>query len=137
MIRIRSDDYKSMVAYAKKELPNEACGMIAGIMADGDKVIKKVYCLTNLDHSGKHFSLDPKEQFEAIRDMRANGLKLLGNWHSHPQTPSMPSQEDIRLAYDGSASYLILSLMEAEPALCAFHINGDLADKEELQIESS
>ena len=44
--------------------------------------------------------MDPKEQLKAIKDMRANGLTPLGNWHSHPETPARPSQEDIRLAYD-------------------------------------
>jgi proteasome lid subunit RPN8/RPN11 len=70
----------------------------------------------------------------AIKDMRAKGLQLLGNWHSHPESPSRPSEEDKRLAYDSSASYLILSLMEEEPVLNSFHIKGEEAQKEELVI---
>ena len=57
---------------------------------------------------------DPKEHLASIKDIRAKGLKPLGNWHSHPESPSRPSQEDKRLAYDSSASYLILSLQERE-----------------------
>ena len=71
--------------------------------------------------------------------MRAEGLKPLGNWHSHPETPSRPSEEDKRLANDPNASYLILSLQEKErPVLNAFHVetvNGDkTVRKEELVI---
>ena len=67
--------------------------------------------------------MDPKEQFEAVKDMRANGLSLIGNFHSHPESPSRPSEEDKRLAYDSSVRYLILSLMDMDaPVLNGFEI---------------
>lgn len=133
---IQKFDYENMVAYAKKELPNEACGLIAGTIKEGKKVVEKVYYLTNIDQSNEHFSLDPKEQLAAIKDMRANGFAPLGNWHSHPESPSRPSEEDKRLAYDSSASYMILSLLEPEnPVLNSFHIEGTDATKEELIMQ--
>jgi len=58
--------------------------------------------------------------------MRANSWLPLGNFHSHPSTPARQSKEDIRLAYDPSASYLILSLAEDIPVLKAFGITGDV-----------
>ena len=110
--------------------------MIAGTANGDDKEIKKVYLLTNTDHSNEHFSLDPKEQLEAIKDMRANGLSPLGNWHSHPETPSRPSEEDKRLAYDSRASYLILSLMDEDnPVINSFHIEKLISQKEDLIIK--
>lgn len=135
IIRLKKSDYEKIIAHAVSELPDEACGLIAGSI-DGDvKTVEKVYLLTNTDHSNEHFSLDPKEQLAAVKDMRANGLKPLGNWHSHPESPSRPSDEDKRLAYDSSASYLILSLMDkASPVLNSFHIEGDNAEKEQLEI---
>ena len=136
MITLKKADFEKILAHAKKELPNEACGLISGVKNGADKHIQKVYLLTNIDHSNEHFSLDPKEQLAAIKDMRANGLVPLGNWHSHPESPSRPSQEDKRLAYDKTASYMILSLMELEqPVLNSFHIEGDDAEKEPLVIE--
>lgn len=136
MIRLKREDYEKIVVYAKTKLPEEACGLIAGHTDGEEKRIEKVYLLTNIDHSKEHFSLDPKEQLAAIKDMRANGLKPLGNWHSHPETPSRPSEEDKRLAYDSQASYLILSLMDDEdPVLNSFHIQDMISEKEELAIE--
>lgn len=136
MIKLTVSDYETIVAHAKKELPDEACGLIAGCVENGDKIIKKVYLLTNTDHSNEHFSLDPKEQLAAIKNMRANGLIPLGNWHSHPESPSRPSEEDKRLALDSKASYMILSLMDREnPVLNSFSIQGDNAEKEQLVIE--
>ncbi len=136
MIKLSKSDYEKILAHAEKELPNEACGLIAGIVENGDKTIKEVYLLTNIDHSNEHFTLDPKEQLATIKDMRSKGYTPLGNWHSHPESPSRPSEEDKRLAYDSKASYMILSLMNrAEPVLNSFKINGDTAEKEELIIE--
>lgn len=127
-IKIKQADYNAIVAHAKAGLPNEACGLIAGTADGEEKRIEKVYLLTNTDQSPEHFTISPKEQLGAIKDMRALGLSPLGNFHSHPATPARPSQEDIRLAYDPAASYLILSLAGEEPVLKAFEIaNGTVA----------
>lgn len=111
IIRMRDHFYDEIVNYAKEHLPEEACGLLAGVETGEGREIRKVYFLENKDHAEDHFTLDPRDQINAIRDMRANGLKPLGNWHSHPSSPSRPSVEDIRLAFDSKASYLILSLM--------------------------
>lgn len=135
MISMNKADYERILEHAKSVVSEEACGLIAGTIEDGNKIIRKVYILTNIDHSNEHFTLDPKEQLAAVKDMRANGFAPLGNWHSHPESPSRPSEEDKRLAYDSKASYMILSLMDADnPVLNSFHIEGDVSTKEELVI---
>ena len=134
VIRLKYDLYDSIVAYAKEHLPEEACGLIAGTEDETGREIKKVYFLENKDHSEDHFTLDPMDQMKAIKDMRANGWKPLGNWHSHPVSPSRPSVEDIRLAYDSKASYLILSLMAENAVLNSFHVEGGEWTKEDLRI---
>ena len=68
--------------------------------------------------------------------MRANGYVQLGNWHSHPESPSRPSEEDKKLAYDPKASYMILSLMAENPVLNSFHIENNEVEKEDLRIYS-
>ena len=135
MIKLKKTDFERILAHAKKEAPIEACGLIAGHKDGDDKYIDKVYILTNTDHAEEHFTLDPREQLAAVKDMRANGLEQLGNWHSHPVSPSRPSDEDKRLAFDSTASYMILSLMDETPVLNSFRIKGDTAEKEDLIIE--
>lgn len=133
MIYIRKKDYDEIVAYAEKGLPNEACGLLGGTVDGEEKRVEKVYYLRNLDESNEHFSMDPKEQLEAVKDIRKHGWKLIGNFHSHPESPSRPSEEDKRLAYDRNIRYLILSLMDPkEPVLNAFIIEGDQVSKEEI-----
>lgn len=126
VIRMKKSDYDAVVQYCLSGLPNESCGLIAGFV-DGDvKSIEKVYFLTNLDNNNVHFTMDPKEQFAAVKDARSLGLTMLGNFHSHPETPSRPSEEDKRLAYDSKVNYLILSLMDREnPVLKAFIIDEE------------
>ena len=111
IIRMDVTLYDEIVQYAKEHLPEESCGLIAGEIDGDNKTIKKVYFLENTDHAEDHFTLNPKEQLEAVKDMRKNGYKPLGNWHSHPSSPSRPSVEDIKLAYDKGASYMIVSFL--------------------------
>ena len=137
MLYLKKEDYEKILAHCKEGLPNEACGLIGGTIEGDKRSIQKVYLLTNIDQSNEHFSMDPKEQLAAVKDMRANGLKLLGNFHSHPESPSRPSEEDKRLAYDSKVNYLILSLMDHEnPVFNAFRIDEEKnVTKEELVIE--
>ena len=131
-ITITKEDFDRIYTYALSQLPDEACGLVAGAdREDGTKEIRKVYLLTNTDHTNEHFSIDPREQLQAVRDMRVEGLIPLGNWHSHPETPSRPSEEDKRLANDRKATYLILSLRERDkPVLNAFHIETVSGEKQ-------
>lgn len=125
-ITIKESDYETILKHCKEGIPEESCGLIAGHKEGNTNVIDKVYLLTNIDHSNEHFSMDPKEQLVAVKDARANNLTMLGNFHSHPESPSRPSEEDKKLAYDPNAIYMILSLMEEdEPILRGFHIDSE------------
>ena len=135
MLYLGSQDYSAILNHALQGLPNEVCGLIAGTVEIDNKYIEKVYMLTNIDESNEHFTMDPKEQLLAVKDMRANNFKLLGNFHSHPESPSRPSEEDKRLAFDSKVDYLILSLQNIDrPVLKAFLIDENKNVIEE-QIE--
>ena len=126
VLKLKKSDYDKMLKHCKDGLPNESCGLLAGTVEGEVKTVTKIYLLTNIDASNEHFSMDPKEQFAALKDARANGVEIIGNFHSHPESPSRPSEEDKRLAYDPSIEYLILSLQEADhPILKAFGIDKD------------
>lgn len=124
MIILPKKFFDLIVEHAKKILPNEDCGLLGGTIQGDVKSVKKIYFLTNIDASPEHFSMDAKEQFAAVKNMRENNLKLLGNFHSHPKTPARPSEEDKRLVFDKNLSYLILSL-ETEPTLKSFNFDDD------------
>ena len=112
---LKKSDYNTILSHCTAGLPNEACGLLAGTKENDTVPVTKVYLLTNVDASREHFSMDPKEQ-----------LKSIGNFHSHPESPSRPSEEDKRLAFDPSIEYMILSLMEeGNPVLKSFGIDKE------------
>ncbi len=134
MLRINKKEYDLILHHAVISLPKEACGLLGGIVEQGAKLVKEVYLLRNVDESEEHFSMDPKEQLLAVKDLRQKGYELFGNFHSHPATPARPSEEDKRLAFDPKASYLILSLENRNhPVLKAFRISNREVSEEEIE----
>ncbi len=127
-MKIPQNIIDELIAQAQKDVPNESCGYLLGT-AEGN--VTENYWMENIDHSSEHFSFAPKDQFAALRYAREKGLKILANWHSHPASPSRPSQEDLRLANDPTIRYAILSLLDGQPKLNSFKIlNGEVVDKE-------
>lgn len=134
MIYIDTLEIDRIINQAKEEFPNECCGFLSGTTSEDKINITEVYPLTNLDKSSEHFSMDPKEQFNTIKIIRGKEMMFIGNYHSHPYTPSRPSEEDIRLAYDPKIIYGILSLEKEEPVFNLFRINKNGVLKLEYKI---
>lgn len=135
-MRIEQHVIDELIAQARNDVPNESCGYLLGVPASlsGEEggVVCENYYMENIDHSPDHFSFAPRDQFAAMRYARDHRLTILANWHSHPSSPSRPSQEDLRLANDPSIRYAILSLLDDEPRLNSFRIlHGEVVDKEE------
>lgn len=118
MIRFPKAAFEAIQTHARRDLPNEACGYLVG------KAGEVAYALpmTNVDASPEHYTFDPQEQFNAYNRAKAEGLTLVGVYHSHPSTPARPSEEDIKLAYDPNVSYVIVSLAGEEPDVKSFRI---------------
>jgi proteasome lid subunit RPN8/RPN11 len=133
MAKIRRTAIDKMIAQARAETPLEACGYLGekeGVLADA-------FPLRNVDASPEHFSFEPAEQFAAVRQMRAVGLRLRAVYHSHPATPARPSAEDIRLANDPGLLYVIVSLLPPEPDVKLFVIRNGEVHAELLEIEEA
>ena len=119
-----------LISQARQDAPNETCGYLLGTSSEDGDIVTENYEMENIDHSPEHFSFNPKDQFAALKYARSKGLKILANWHSHPASPSRPSQEDIRLANDPSIRYAILSLHEGVHLNSFRIINGEIVEKE-------
>ena len=115
----------------RAEAPVEACGYLVG----KDSFAVNIYPMKNIDQSSEHFSLDPKEQFSIIRKARQEGLDILAVYHTHPETPARPSDEDIKLAYDPNIIYVIASLAQGTKSIKAFRIIKGNVSEEILIIE--
>lgn len=128
MLRIQTTVVRSIIAHVKKEAPLEACGYLA----EKDGIVIRHYELTNMNASEVQYSMDPAEQFDTVRRMRAAGFNLRATYHSHPKTPARPSAEDLRLAYDADLSYVIVSLLDY--SMKSYKIKKGMFEKEEIEI---
>lgn len=123
---ISEEQIDEMVAHAIENLPDEACGMLAGL----EGRVHKVYCLNNSNPSPVSYAVDPTDQFTANKDIKARGLELVGIYHSHTESPPLPSITDIRRAFfPGTRDlnypdviYVIVGLSGPEPEVKAYRI---------------
>ena len=132
MIKIKQSIIDHIIIHAHNIFPIEACGYLVG---NGD-TISQSFELTNIDNSEEHFSFDPAEQFAVVRKTRNEGLEILANYHSHPNTPARPSEEDIRMAYDRGILYSIISLADTTSQIKAFKIHQSKVKEIQIQIIS-
>lgn len=125
--RIRDE----MVEHARREFPNEACGLLAG----PDGRVERFYPMRNADRSPVTYRLDPREQLEVFEEIEARGWQLLGIFHSHTHTEAYPSETDRRQAYYPEACYLLVSLADPErPVLRGFTIRDGVVEEQEVRV---
>lgn len=132
MIYITENLLEQIVEHSKKELPNEACGILSG----SQERVKKVYEMINVEKSPQTFFMDAKEQLRVMKEIRNNGEEMLGIYHSHVASEAYPSSHDVELSLYPEASYVIISLKDKQnPSVRSFKIvEGNVAE-EELKIE--
>ena len=117
-MRIAQSLIDEIVAHAREDLPNECCGMIAGVGDEATGTIRVV----NSAASPLRYEMDPQGQFNALKTIEDSGAELLGIYHSHTKSAAYPSQTDVNQAVAWPDQiYLIVSLAdEAAPDVKAY-----------------
>jgi proteasome lid subunit RPN8/RPN11 len=110
---------EQIVAHARAEAPKEACGLVAGRDSSASRIIR---CANVHPAPVTRYSIDPREQLRAFRDMEANGEELLAIYHSHPITQPYPSPTDRAEAHYPDAYYIVVSLRDATPEVRAYRV---------------
>lgn len=128
---IKKNYLDEIIGHAREEFPNEACGILAG----KDKKVNKVYRMTNTDKNPMRYFMDSKEQFKVIKQMRSEGVEMVGIYHSHPNVRPYPSSHDVELAFYPESSYVIVSIMNNIPEVRSFRIINGVVREEEIKIE--
>ena len=95
-----------MFADAGYSLPNECCGLLGG----REEMIKSVYRLNNIAaNSLTEYEAAAADLFQAQRQMRERGERLLAIYHSHPrQSEPLPSETDVKRAFYPEVIYFIV-----------------------------
>jgi proteasome lid subunit RPN8/RPN11 len=110
-MRIAQNLIDEMVAHAREDLPNECCGMVAGVDGEATEVIR----VPNAAASPLRYEMDPKAQYEAWKSIEDDGKELLAIYHSHTKSAAYPSQTDVNQAVAWPDQvYLIVSLQDAD-----------------------
>ena len=128
MILISKDIKDKLFEHGRTEDPLEACGYLVG----AEDEVTGYYPMKNTDQSPDHFRLDPAEQFSVLRKVREENKELLAVYHTHPVSPSRPSKEDIRLAFDPNIRYVIISLVDG--TVQAYTISDGKAEEIPLEV---
>ena len=95
----------AMLAHARDALPNECCGLLVGT----ETRIGRAERARNLKASPTRYEIDPADHFRSIRAARAEGLSVIGAYHSHPRTAPEPSPTDLVEASDSALLCVIVS----------------------------
>ncbi|HEU4760097.1 MAG TPA: M67 family metallopeptidase [Dehalococcoidia bacterium] len=131
MLRLAKRIVDEMVEHARQDLPNEACGIIAG--KDGQAV--KLFRARNAEASPYRYSVHTDDLFRIWRECEQNGWEFFVVYHSHVDSEAYPSATDVRLAYWAEPFYVVVSLQEPDaPLVRAFRIVDGQVSEEELLV---
>lgn len=117
MIKLAARLVEEIGRHAEGEYPRECCGLLIGRIEDGGRtrVIFETYPVENAfeDEGERHhrMSINPLDYARAERLYASRGLGVVGNYHSHPDHPAVPSRFDLEhLAPWPTMSYVVVSV---------------------------
>ena len=130
---IASSVVADVIAHAKESQPLECCGVLLG---RPDRITQSVRA-RNLADSSTRFLLDPNDHITARRAARAQGLDVVGFYHSHPHSQASPSATDLAEAAYPECVHLIVGLAEGEPEVRIFqYVSGQATELPTLILNS-
>ena len=134
MLRISAALKEQIVAHARRDHPDEACGVIAG-PAGSDRPERFVPML-NAARSPTFYEFDSMEQLRVWREMDDRDEEPVVIYHSHTATEARPSRTDISLAMEPGAHYVVVSTREpGETEFRSFRIVDNEVTEEPVEID--
>jgi proteasome lid subunit RPN8/RPN11 len=110
VLRIDQATYDAIVAHAKRDHPDEACGIVAG--PEGSDRPERLVEMVNAAGSPTFYEFDPTELLALYKEMWARDEEPVVIYHSHTSTAAYPSGTDIGLAGEPGAHYVLVSTHE-------------------------
>ncbi len=107
MLRIAREIHDAIVAHARRDHPDEACGVVAG-PEGSDKPLRFVPML-NAARSPTFYEFDSADLLALYKEMDANDEEPVVVYHSHTATEAYPSRTDISYASEPNAHYVLVS----------------------------
>ncbi|MGH8773749.1 MAG: Mov34/MPN/PAD-1 family protein [Jiangellaceae bacterium] len=130
MLRIGRDLLDAIVAHARADHPDEACGIVAGPL--GSDLPQRLVPLANAERSPTFYRFDSMEQLRVWREMDDRDEEPVVIYHSHTATEAYPSRTDVAYASEPGAHYLLLSTRDPDEVEIRSYriVDGDVAEED-------
>ena len=136
MLRIDQSVYDQIVAHARRDHPDEACGIVAG--PEGSDRPERFIPMTNAARSPTFHEYDTAEHGAVHTEMWDRDEDYVVLYHSHTSTEAYPSRTDVSIAAYPQAHYVIVSTREPETVeFRSFRIVAGEVTEEEVRVEAS
>jgi proteasome lid subunit RPN8/RPN11 len=117
LIKLSARLLEEIERHAEREYPRECCGLLVGRIEDDGRtrVVLETYPVANSWEDGdtmhRRMLIQPRDYMQAERHFSARGLGVVGNYHSHPDHPAVPSEFDLKnLAPWATMSYVVVAV---------------------------
>jgi proteasome lid subunit RPN8/RPN11 len=134
-VRLDAALLERIVAHARRDFPNECCGMVG--VADGRAV--SVHEATNVAASPLRFEVDGREVMSTIDAIEEQGRELGAIYHSHTRSEPYPSQTDVNFAANWpGVEWLIVGLpRDGEPTVRSYRIDDGVISEIEVVVDGA
>jgi proteasome lid subunit RPN8/RPN11 len=112
VLRLPSAIQQAIVAHARRDHPDEACGVVAG-PAGSDRP-ERLIEMVNAAGSPTFYQFDSMEQLKVWQAMDSADEEPVVIYHSHTATEAYPSRTDVNLAQEPGAHYVLVSTADPD-----------------------
>jgi proteasome lid subunit RPN8/RPN11 len=137
VLEVSQDLVDAMVAHARRDHPDEACGILAG--PEQSDIPERFIPMVNAARSPTFYEFDSGDLLRLYREMDDLDERPIVIYHSHTATEAYPSRTDIQLASEPDAHYVLISTRETGAAegpyeLRSYRIRDGLVEEEPIQV---
>jgi proteasome lid subunit RPN8/RPN11 len=133
MLTIARELLDQVIAHARADHPDEACGVIAG--PAGSDSPQRFVAMTNAERSPTFYRFDSMEQLRVWREMDDRDEEPIVIYHSHTATEAYPSRTDISYATEPGAHYVLVSTREPDDSeVRSFRILDGVVTEEQVRV---
>jgi [CysO sulfur-carrier protein]-S-L-cysteine hydrolase len=133
VLRIDRAIHDEIVAHARRDHPDEACGVVAG--AEGSDHPSRFVPMVNAARSPTFYEFDSADLLALYRDMASRDEEPVVVYHSHTATEAYPSRTDISYASEPNAHYVLVSTRdETDNEFRSFRIVDGVVTEEPVEV---
>lgn len=136
MLTIDRATRDAIVAHARRDHPDEACGVVAG--AEGSDLPTRFVPMLNAARSPTFYEFDSVDLLRLYQEMEAADKEPVVVYHSHTATEAFPSRTDTAYASEPNAHYVVVSTREPDTVeFRSFRIRDGVVDEEPIEVIES